>query len=131
MGKIEFIHSCVCVWTNIAEAGCAAIPSVDQGQVALLNNDASALLFCNPGYIVAGSNLAFCDGRNWDRAIGRCREVGVNAETWCDFESSTICGWVSDPNNDFEWKRRAGYATTSHLRTGPKHDHTVRRRIFE
>lgn len=99
---------------------------MENGLIALLNNDASALLFCNPGYVVAGSALTFCDGKQWDRAIGSCRETAIGAETWCDFETSGICGWTADPHNDFEWKRRSGYVTNRQLRTGPKHDHTVR-----
>lgn len=75
---------------------------------------------------MAGSNVAFCDGIQWDRSIGSCREIGGTSDVWCDFETNSLCGWANDPNNDFEWKRRSGYSASTHIRTGPRHDHTVR-----
>lgn len=109
------------------ESGCPALTSPDKGYLILQNNDASALLFCQPGYIIAGSSITLCDGRNWDRSIGSCRQIGIGPATECDFESSDLCGWTADPTHDIEWKRRNGYTLLKRLRTGPMHDHTIQR----
>lgn len=95
--------------------------------IAMFNGDASAWLFCKPGYILAGSGQTHCDGSSWDHALGTCRQVSVGPSTWCDFETNDLCGWTVDPTNDFEWKRRNGFVDSSRLRIGPRHDNTIQR----
>lgn len=83
------------------------------------------MLFCKPGYSLAGSQETFCDGTVWDRSLGSCRETQTSPVMSCDFEVSSICDWVPDPTHDFEWIRKNGYASVKQLQTGPAHDHTV------
>lgn len=107
------------------ESGCKAMESPDNGHLNLQNNGAGTYLFCLPGYQLAGAKMAYCDGRNWDRKLGTCRKTNVGPQTSCDFEVDDYCGWSSDPEHDFEWKRRNGDASRKKLRTGPSHDHTT------
>lgn len=85
----------------------------------------SAMLYCNSGYISAGSTTTFCDGILWDREIGTCRkDAGFTKE--CDFETKNMCGWVQDESeNDFSWVRKNGWRSFERLEYGPKYDHTV------
>lgn len=69
------------------ESGCQTVPQVDNGKITYLNRNASAMLFCEPNYEIAGSSFAHCNGVNWDRAIGTCRETDNIPSTFCDFES--------------------------------------------
>lgn len=84
------------------------------------------MLFCRPGYSVAGSQETFCNGTTWDRSLGSCRETQASPAMACDFEVSTICGWEPDPTHDFEWTRKNGYTSVKQTQTGPQHDNTVR-----
>lgn len=111
-------------WATFLEGGCSEVIAAENSFIQMEKNDAVVMLFCDPGYVVAGSNMAFCDGRNWDRNIGKCRETRVGPETWCDFEVHDYCGWTSDPDQDFEWKRRNGYVLSQKVNVGPMHDHT-------
>lgn len=77
---------------------------------------------------MAGSKAAFCDGADWDRTLGKCRETQVGPALWCDFEHEELCGWMSDKSHYFEWKRMNGADRTRgalRLRSGPAHDHTT------
>jgi MAM domain, meprin/A5/mu/Somatomedin B domain len=76
--------------------------------------------FCHTGYVAAGNRNAYCNGTDWDRALGICRETHIGPQLSCDFETDDICGWT---HIDFDWQRRNGY-TRNELRTGPMHDHT-------
>lgn len=107
------------------ESGCDKPIPPDNGAIEMESFSAVAALFCNPGYTIAGSNQALCDGSSWDRSLGKCRETHTGPETWCDFEVDDYCGWTSDPTHDYEWKRRNGIVTNKILKTGPKHDHTT------
>lgn len=84
-----------------------------------------SMVFCQDGYIVAGSSTAFCDGEKWDRELGECR-LDVNHTKMCDFETTSMCGWEPDDDNDFHWTRRNGWTSFEKLEFGPRHDHTVR-----
>jgi MAM domain, meprin/A5/mu/Somatomedin B domain len=84
---------------------------------------AAVTFFCNTGYVAAGNRNAYCNGTDWDRALGICRETPVGPQLTCDFETDDICGWTHDYSHDFEWRRRNGH-TSSRVRTGPMHDHT-------
>lgn len=109
------------------ESGCPTIQAPNNSYIALTNDDATAWIFCKPGYIIAGSTISLCDGKNWDRALGTCRQVSSIPMTWCDFETSDICGWTTDDSNDIHFKRRAGYTDSTRLRIGPSYDHTVKK----
>lgn len=41
----------------------------------------------------------------------------------CDYESSTLCGWTQDPDDDFDWTHHSGKTPSG--RTGPEADHTL------
>lgn len=88
-----------------------------------------SMLFCQDGYVSAGSAIAFCDGKNWDRTLGECR-LDVNHTKVCDFETVSLCGWTQDNENDFHWARRNGWVSYEKLEFGPKHDHTVWKFLF-
>ncbi len=83
------------------------------------------MLFCRPGYTVAGSHETFCNGTAWDRSLGSCRETQASPAMSCDFEVSTICDWEADSSHDFDWVRKNGYTSVKQLQTGPSHDNTV------
>lgn len=84
------------------------------------------MLFCEPNFEIVGSSYAHCNGSHWDRAIGTCRETDNLPSTRCDFESESICGWVHDTDNDFDFERRSGYNNkTITMATGPHADHTT------
>lgn len=110
----------------MTESGCESPPKPENGKIYLQNKNASVLMFCNPGYTAVGSLNAYCDGTNWDRNIGKCRETANGPQTSCDFENSDVCGWREDPTSDFDWSRRNGHVSFKKLTTGPSHDHTVR-----
>lgn len=86
-----------------------------------------AMLFCQDGYLGAGSTNAFCDGSEWDRELGECRPDTQHTK-FCDFETSDLCEWTQDGENDFPWLRRNGWTSFEKLEYGPKHDHTVSER---
>lgn len=89
-----------------------------------------AMLFCQDGYLSAGSKNAFCDGVQWDRELGDCRPDVQHTKS-CDFETSDLCEWTQDSENDFPWVRRNGWTSFEKLEFGPKHDHTVSERPFK
>lgn len=64
--------------------------TVDNGKISYMNGKATAMLFCEPNFEIVGSNLAHCNGTNWDRAIGTCKETDNLPPTTCDFESKDI-----------------------------------------
>lgn len=82
------------------------------------------MLFCQDGYLSAGSTIAYCDGRQWDRELGECRPDNGHTKS-CDFETSNLCEWTQDTENDFPWIRKSGWTSYEKLEFGPKHDHTV------
>lgn len=83
-----------------------------------------SMLFCQEGFVSAGSSISFCNGLKWDRELGDCRLDTGHANV-CDFESASICGWTQDEGNDFHWIRKNGWNSFEKLEYGPKHDHTV------
>jgi hypothetical protein len=112
-----------------------------------MNGNASAMLFCEPNYEIVGSSYAHCNGTNWDRTIGTCKETDNVPPTSCDFESKhfsifqflrelfhifhstgeSICGWRHDADHDFDFERRSGYNNkTISIMTGPSADHTTK-----
>lgn len=104
------------------------------GDVSQVNGWSAAYLICQPGFEVAGSKSAYCDGSNWDQELGKCRETQIGPQLWCDFENESICDWVMIKSSDFVWKRFNGVERLyglehskgfSGLRSGPKHDHTT------
>lgn len=84
------------------------------------------MLFCEPNFEIVGSSYAHCNGSHWDRTTGTCRETDNAPSTRCDFESESICGWIHDPDHDFDFERRSGYNNkTITMATGPHADHTT------
>lgn len=83
-----------------------------------------SMLFCQEGFVSAGSSISFCNGLTWDRELGDCR-LDTGHSNMCDFESVSICGWTQDDGNDFHWIRKNGWNSFEKLEYGPKHDHTV------
>ncbi|KAJ6635387.1 hypothetical protein Bhyg_13972 [Pseudolycoriella hygida] len=73
---------------------------------------------------ITGNNVTFCNGTNWDRSLGTCRETQASPVLICDFEVANICDWEADPTHDFEWVRKNGYTSVKQLQTGPAHDNT-------
>lgn len=102
------------------------------GVLTISETGTQVTLNCHANYMVAGAQTAYCDGTNWDRALGNCRQVLIGPATWCDFEVDT-CDWTVEAPNSNEWRRNNGIASSSRLfhsvlmRTGPQHDHTVGR----
>ncbi|XP_055690132.1 MAM and LDL-receptor class A domain-containing protein 2-like [Lutzomyia longipalpis] len=107
--------------------GCKMPKGPTNGAIVAGDTTASALLFCLPNYEVAGAREAFCDGEEWDRPLGTCRETRVGPQVACDFESATICGWTNDDSHDINWVRSSGVQWAPHRppRAGPRHDHTI------
>ena len=115
----------VCVFTFI-EAGCSPIAKVDNGQISYINKNTIAILLCDPYYEAVGSAKSFCNGLVWDRAIGSCKEASNAPLLECNFESESICGYIHDSENDFDFIRSSGYNNrTMTLETGPHADHTI------
>lgn len=63
---------------------------VDNGKITYINQKATAMLFCEPNFEIVGSNFAHCNGTNWDRVIGTCKETDNLPPTSCDFESKIM-----------------------------------------
>lgn len=81
---------------------------------------------CDVGFDLAGSAITYCDGEEWDRQLGECREESSQPKV-CDFETASLCGWTQNRGeNDFNWIRKNGFNSFGTLKFGPKHDHTVR-----
>lgn len=108
------------------ESGCSSVTQhKSNGRVELERNQITLKLTCNDGFNLAGSETAYCDGREWDRELGECRE-DVGHTKVCDFETAYLCGWTQDEReNGFPWRRRNGWNAIGNLKFGPKHDHTV------
>lgn len=111
------------------EAGCADLQNRDNGMVKVTKNKLRMELSCEPGFILASSGSAFCDGNNWNRQLGECRPI-VGLSKRCDFETQDKCGWTQDADSDFDWVRRNGWNSSEKLVSGPNHDHTVCYRAF-
>jgi hypothetical protein len=121
------------------------LPPVDNAKISYLNQNATAMLFCEPNYEIVGSYFAHCNSTHWDRALGTCKETDNTPLTSCDFESKlefqfmcifiylkhthtgeSICGWKHDVDHDFDFERRSGYNSEKiSIITGPSADHTV------
>lgn len=60
--------------------------TVENGKISYLSRNATAMLFCEPNYEIVGSTFAHCNGTNWDRVIGTCKETDNAPPLSCDFE---------------------------------------------
>ncbi|XP_055313712.1 MAM and LDL-receptor class A domain-containing protein 1-like isoform X2 [Sitodiplosis mosellana] len=105
------------------KTGCPHPQRRSNGLVMLDEKKQKSMLFCQEGYVAAGSSISFCNGNTWDRELGECR-LDVGHSKICDFESVSICGWTQDDGNDFHWVRKNGWNSFEKLEYGPKHDHT-------
>lgn len=107
------------------ETGCKIIQHRANGTIQLQRDKMTLKLSCNVGFDLAGSELTHCDGEQWDRELGECRQESVQSMV-CDFETATLCGWTqNDGENDFSWIRKNGFNSFGRLKFGPTHDHTV------
>ncbi|GAB0100305.1 hypothetical protein DMENIID0001_163240 [Sergentomyia squamirostris] len=104
-----------------AKAGCPMPQVADHGIIIPGDRLFSALLFCMPGFEIAGARETFCDGDTWDRQLGSCRETRVGPQLSCDFESPTLCDWANDDSHDINWIRSSGVDS----QTNPRFDHTI------
>lgn len=118
---------------SFAENGCSPVKKRN-GQVSSTDDWASAYLNCQPGFEVAGSKWSFCNGTDWDRTLGSCRETQIGPATWCDFEHEGICEWTSVDLHEYKWMRFNNMERlyglehskgAANSRSGPRHDHTT------
>ncbi|XP_033121015.1 MAM and LDL-receptor class A domain-containing protein 1-like [Anneissia japonica] len=98
-------------WSKANEQGNQWIPA----QVATSEPGTYQIMF--EGIVGSGvrGDIAIDDVRITDRA---CTPSLVQ----CDFEDQSICSFVQDSSDDFEWTRASG--TTPSIATGPSFDHT-------
>lgn len=130
-------HLKTCFW--LSEAGCKPLDRAN-GKVITIDAWASASLTCQSGFELAGPELAYCNGTNWDRPLGDCRET-QNSTSSCDFENANICGWSPTTKNikkkintNYNWIRTNGVDRLNQMelkngepivRSGPINDHTT------
>lgn len=106
-------------------AECSIPPTPDHALVAKKYNGAILLYFCEPGYALIGPTEIYCDGSQWNATTPHCRDTTAEAPTSCDFEKPDLCWWEQDPQHDFDWRRHNFETPSSHIGTGPTHDHTL------
>ncbi|XP_078039021.1 uncharacterized protein LOC144471131 [Augochlora pura] len=106
-------------------AECAAPPTPEHALVATKYNGSILVYFCQPGYALIGPSEIYCDGRQWNTTTPQCRDTNAEAPTQCDFEKPDLCWWEQDPQHDFDWRRHNFETPSSHIGTGPTHDHTL------
>ncbi|XP_076294249.1 uncharacterized protein LOC143215740 [Lasioglossum baleicum] len=106
-------------------AECSMPPTPDHALVAKKYNGAILLYFCEPGYALIGPTEIYCDGSQWNGTTPHCRDTTAEAPTSCDFEKPDLCWWEQDPQHDFDWRRHNFETPSSHIGTGPTHDHTL------
>lgn len=109
----------------VSEGGCKLPQQHLNGWIMTDEKKEQANLFCHDGFLNAGSSYALCDGMQWDRELGECRQ-DVAYTKKCDFETTSQCGWTEESDNDFPWLRKNGWNSFEKIEYGPKHDHTVR-----
>lgn len=106
-------------------AACAVPKIPDHALMAKKYNGAILLYFCEPGYALIGPSEIYCDGSQWNSTVPYCRDTAAEAPTSCDFEKPDLCWWEQDPQHDFDWRRHNFETPSSHIGTGPTHDHTL------
>ncbi|XP_064094189.1 MAM and LDL-receptor class A domain-containing protein 2-like [Macrobrachium nipponense] len=104
--------------------GCDYYSSIPNGEAVYLYNEALVQFICNPGYVLEGSSALTCDGFGWNDTIPECK-APTDVEYFCDFESSSICGWSNGEHDEFDWTRNRGPSASFAVGTGPKADHTL------
>lgn len=121
---------CLNLTNCFPESGCSPLNRTN-GAVTSFDNWASASLECGLDFEVAGSKSTYCDGSDWDRTMGYCRnhEV-VNTTISCDFENDSLCGWSWNDSKYFKWKRSNGLDNVKNsvtdVRSGITFDHTTK-----
>ncbi|XP_023031201.1 uncharacterized protein LOC6641640 [Drosophila willistoni] len=103
-----------------AKPGCAKPEPIENGDRQRIGS-MKTVVQCHDGYVVSGNQIAFCNGRNWDRLLGTCRPSNHSLNHSCDFETEDQCGW----SKNGEWKRMANVRHFHSYSTGPRHDHTL------
>ncbi|XP_015121095.1 uncharacterized protein LOC107043916 [Diachasma alloeum] len=104
---------------------CPKLSAPDHALVAPKYNGAILIFFCEPGYVLIGSVEIYCNGKQWNGTAPYCRDTTITAPTKCDFETPDLCWWEQDPKHDFDWRRHNFQTPSSHIGTGPTHDHTL------
>ncbi|XP_076625702.1 uncharacterized protein LOC143344033 isoform X1 [Colletes latitarsis] len=104
---------------------CPAFPTPKHAQIEQQYNGAILIYFCEPGYALIGPSRIYCDGVHWNSTAPYCRDTSALAPTQCDFEKPDLCWWEQDPQHDFDWRRHNFETPSSHIGTGPTHDHTL------
>lgn len=115
-------------WTSeppvCAAKGCPDIPSPESGRLVKTVFGTVLVVECNPGYILDGSPMLYCDGYEWNGTLPLCQASGTKSSLSCDFEDD-LCGWIQDSIDDFDWKHQNLGTPSGHLGTGPSYDHTL------
>ena len=106
-------------------AECPLPPLPEHALVAPKYNGAILMYFCEPGYALIGPTEIFCNGMQWNGTTPHCRGTNAAAPMQCDFEKPDLCWWEQDPQHDFDWRRHNFQTPSSHIGTGPTHDHTL------
>nr|XP_012148153.1 PREDICTED: MAM and LDL-receptor class A domain-containing protein 2-like isoform X3 [Megachile rotundata] len=106
-------------------AACAPPPVPEHAMIGTKYNGAILLFFCQPGYALIGSPEIYCNGMQWNGTTPHCRDTTAAAPTECNFEKPDLCWWEQDPQHDFDWRRHNFQTPSSHIGTGPTHDHTL------
>ncbi|XP_014610148.1 PREDICTED: uncharacterized protein LOC106790023 isoform X1 [Polistes canadensis] len=106
-------------------AECAALPKPEHALVAKKHDGAILMYFCEAGYALIGASEIYCNGHSWNATAPYCRDTSATAPTKCDFEKPDLCWWEQDPLHDFDWRRYNFETPSSHIGTGPTHDHTL------
>ncbi|KAK2578666.1 hypothetical protein KPH14_012155 [Odynerus spinipes] len=104
---------------------CAELPKPEHTLVVKKYDGAILMYFCEAGYVLVGASEVYCDGHHWNSTAPYCRDTSASAPTKCDFEKPDLCWWEQDPLHDFDWRRHNFETPSSHIGTGPTHDHTL------
>ncbi|KAI4499259.1 hypothetical protein M0802_005519 [Mischocyttarus mexicanus] len=106
-------------------AECPDLPKPENALVIKKHDGAILMYFCEAGYTLIGTSEIYCNGHNWNATAPYCRDTSATAPTKCDFEKPDLCWWEQDPLHDFDWRRYNFETPSSHIGTGPTHDHTL------
>ncbi|KAJ8687225.1 hypothetical protein QAD02_023019 [Eretmocerus hayati] len=104
---------------------CSPMPTPKHAVVGAKYRGAILMYFCEPGFVLVGNAEIYCDGLQWNGSAPSCRDSNALAPTSCDFEQDDLCWWEQDPRHDFDWTRHRFDTPSSHIGTGPTHDHTL------
>ncbi|PVD33468.1 hypothetical protein C0Q70_04724 [Pomacea canaliculata] len=105
--------------TTAQRTNCPSL-SLKNGKVRIRQGK-MAYFRCRKKFTRVGAKLAVClSSGTWSQQTPVCVD-GISLG--CDFEDSSLCGWIQDANDDFDWTWTSG--TTPTTGTGPEGDHTT------